>query len=264
MPLNEAVPGTWSPMMLTNPRIGLLISLVVSLAMAAWLVVQFVFDAELAAALGMTRHAITFLAIVGLVFALAAALVFAQFHRVRSDLLGGRNVLAEWTVDPTAFDRVAAVAVYRDDTEKRGALILILVFTALIFGAFAAFDPEAAAGMLGIGVAFSVVVVMAFLYGARVRRIQMQLCSDRIIVGRDGLLVNGILHVWAVPLTWLVGADFARRPPASLNVTYAVLGRAGPLLQTVTLPVPEQALPLAERAALELNGAKRARRRPLV
>lgn len=246
--------------MLTDPRLGLMVSLVAALAIAAWLVVQFVFDAELAAAFGMNRHAVTYFAIVGLVFALAAALVFAQFHRVRSDLLAGRNVLAEWTVDPAVFARVAAVAEHRDQSEKRGALILILVFTAVIFAAFAVFDPEAAPGMLGIGVAFSAVIVLAFLYGGRVRRIQMQRRSERIIVGRDGLLVNGILHVWAVPLTWLVGADFAPRPPASLNVTYAVLGRAGPLLQTVVLPAPEQALPLAEQAALELNGAKRKRR----
>jgi hypothetical protein len=244
-------------MMVTDPRVGLTVSLGISLTAAVWLVSQFVFDADLAAALGMMRHAVTFLAIVVLLTALAAALVFAQFHRVRSDLLAGRNVLAEWTVDLATFTWAAAVAERQDHTEKRGALILILVFTALIFAGFAVFDPEAAPSMLGIGAALSALVIMAFLFGQRVSRIQMQLRSDRTIVGRNGLMMNSILHVWSVPLTWLVGAELAERPPATLSVTYAVLGRFGPQLHTITLPVPEQSLPLARQAARELNAARR-------
>ncbi len=246
--------------MVTDPRVGLTVSLAISVAAAAWLVVQFVFDAELAEALGMNRHFVTYFAIVVLFSALAAALVFAQFHRVRSDLRAGRNVLAAWTVDPAEFSRVAADADRKDRTEKRGALILILAFTAVIFAGVAAFDPEAAPGMIGVGAALSVVIVIAFLYGARVRRIQMMFRSDGIVVGRDGLMMNGILHVWAVPLTWLVGAELSGRPPATLVVTYAVFGRFGPQLQTVVLPVPEQALALAQRAELELNTARRVRR----
>lgn len=247
--------------MVTDPRIGLAVSLGISAAATVWLAIQFVFDAELAAALGMTRHFVTYLAIVVLLSALAAALVFAQFHRVRSDLLAGRNVLAEWSVDAATFTRSAAAAEREDQKEKRGALILILAFTAVIFGGFAAFDPEAAPAMLGGGVAFSVVIVMAFLYGARVRRIQMLVRSDRMVVGRSGLMMNGILHVWAVPLTWLVGAELADRPPATLSVTYAVWGRFGPSSQTVVLPVPAQALALAQRAAPELNAARRVKHR---
>lgn len=246
--------------MVTDPRLGLAVSLGISVAAAAWLVIQVVFDVELAAALGMSRHFVTYLSVVVLFSMLAAALVFAQFHRVRSDLLAGRNVLAEWSVDPATFNWAAAVAERNDQAEKRRALILILGFTALIFAGFAAFDPEAAPGMLGIGAAFSVVIIMAFLYGKRVNRIQMQFRSDRIVVGRDGLMMNGILHVWAVPLTWLVGAELEERPPATMSVSYAVLGRFGPQVQTITLPVPEQALPLAQRAVRALGAARRVAR----
>jgi hypothetical protein len=248
--------------MLSDPRIGLGVSLAIAALAAMWLAAQFIIGDELAGAIGMGRHAITFVAIFALASALAAALMFAQFNRVRMDLLAGRKVLAEWTVDPAAFTRAATAAERKDHTEKRGALILILVFTAVIFAGFAAFDPEAAPGMLGGGMAFSVVIIMAFLYGTRVRRIQMLFRSDRIVVGRGGLMVNGILHVWAVPLTWLVGAELADRPPATLSVTYAVLGRFGPNLQTVVLPVPEQALALAQRAALGLNATRRGKRQP--
>ena len=246
--------------MISDPRIGLGVSLAVAVLAALWLAAQFIIGDELAGAMGMGRHAITFLAIFVLVLAIAAALVFAQYTRVRRDLLAGRKVLAEWVVDPAVFTCVAACAERRDQAEKRGALALILGFTAVIFAGFAAFDPEVAPGMLGIGAAFSVVIIAAFLYGNRVRRIQMQFRSDRIVVGRDGLMVNGILHVWAVPLTWLVGAELAEGRTATLAVTYAVLGRAGPSLQTVVLPVPDQALALAQRAALELNAARRVTR----
>lgn len=247
--------------MVTDPRVGLTVALGISVAAAAWLVIQFVFDAELAATLGMNQHFVTYLAIVVLLSSLAAVLVFAQFHRVRSDLMAGRNVLAAWTVDSASFTRAAILSERRDHAEKRGALLLILVFTALIFSGFAIFDPEAAPGMLGIGVAFSLVVLIAFLYGRRVARIQMRFRSGRVVVGRDGLTMNGILHVWTAPLTWLVGSDLADRPPATLAVTYAILGRFGPQLQTILLPVPDEALPVARRAALELNAARRAGKR---
>lgn len=243
--------------MISDPRIGLGVSLAVAVLAALWLAAQFIIGNELAGAMGMGRHAITFFAIFVLVLALAAALVFARYNRVRRDLLAGRKVLAEWVIDPVVFNRVAADTERRDQAEKRGALALILGFTAVIFAGFAVVDPEAAPGMLAIGAAFSVVIIAAFLYGNRVRRIQMQFRSDRTIVGRDGLMVNGILHVWAVPLTWLVGAELAEGRTATLAVTYAVLGRAGPSLQTVTLPVPEQALALARQAELELNAGRR-------
>ena len=133
-------------------------------------------------------------------------------------------------------------------------MILILALTAVIFSAFAIADPEVAPGMLGIGVVFSALIIAAFFYGRRVSRIQMQFRSGRIVVGRDGLTMNGVLHVWAIPLTWLVGAELVQQPPATLAVTYAFLARFGLQSQTIVLPVPPQALRVAQRAARELNG----------
>jgi hypothetical protein len=262
LPTAGSFTDLWSQPVVTDPRVGLATSLGIMVAAAAWLLAQFLFDAELAEALGMNRHFVTYLAIVVFVSSLAGALVFAQFHRVRSDLLAGRNVLAAWILDPAMFTEAAKLAEREDYAEKRGALLFILGFTTVIFAAFAIADPEAGPGMLGIGVAFAIIITASFLYGRRVARIQMQFRSGRIIVGRDGLMANDVLHVWAVPLTWLAGAELAEGPPANLGVSYVVLGRFGPLVQTVVLPVPEQALPLARRAALELNAARRAGRLP--
>jgi hypothetical protein len=223
----------------------------------AWLLLQFPLDEALNAALGMNRHAITYFAIVLLVGGLASAAVFGRFHRVRSDLLAGRNVIAEWTVEPGLLRQFAATEALHDRGEKRGALIAILAFTAVIFVAVALFDVEAAPGMLTIGAVFAVVIVLAFLYGNRVHRAHLQPRSGRIIVGRDGLLANDVLHVWRLLLTRLAGATLEDGPPTVLTISYAVLGRAGPQLYSVGLPVPVEARDRAERAWRELSAAVR-------
>jgi hypothetical protein len=67
-----------------------------------------------------------------------------------------------------------------------------------------------------------------------------------VIVGERGLLSNGVLHVWALPLNRLVGADFGGRPPV-LTVAYAWLSRVGWQEVVVDLPVPPKAVEAAVR-----------------
>lgn len=241
--------------MLSDPRIGLAASLIVAVLSAGWLAAQWLMSDALFEALGYAEHAITFLAIFLLLCGIAVALLFARLVRVKADLLAGRNVIARWSVDPQSFRVFAVVAEKREREEKRGALFLVLFFVVVIFGAFALFDLEAAPFMLSIAAAVAVAVVLAFLFGNRVRRKQLEPRSGEIIVGTDGVLVNGVLHVWHAFLTWLRGASLEPGPPAILTIAYAFLARYGMQEVAVMLPVPADAAPQAERAEQQLNNA---------
>lgn len=243
--------------MLADPRKGLWVALAIVAAALAWLAaLPFAGDA-IFARLGMGMHPITFLAIFAALAGAAAAWVFARFARVRSDLLAGRDVIARWRVGESALAAAAPEALAADEADKRGALLMILAFMALIFGAFALADPQAAPFMLSIGAVVAAVVGLAFLLGRRAARDLWRWRGGEAIVGRRGLIFNGALHVWAVPLTRLVGAQVAGEPPA-LVVAYRYLGRAGAQTVTVTLPAPDAARQEAARAAAALSAQSRA------
>jgi uncharacterized membrane protein HdeD (DUF308 family) len=144
----------------------------------------------------------------------------------------------------------APAALDRDRTDKRGALVLITAMLAVIFGAFALFDPEVAPAMLSIGAVVLLLVGGAYLLSGRIARRHLSFRSGEVIVGRDGLLVNGVLHVWSVPLSWLVGATL---DPGAMTVTYAHFIRYGVQTVDVLLPVPHGAQEDAQKAVLALQ-----------
>jgi hypothetical protein len=228
----------------------LIVALVVAALCATWFVALAVVDPWLAARLGMNRHAITFLAIVVAVMATATALVFARLAAVRDELLAGRRVLGRWSVDAATWNTVAPAALAADASERRSALLAVLFFVVLGFGGFALFDPEAAPAMILFGVVVAIAVILAALLGARVQEAHWRPTSCEVIVGARGLLVNGVLHVWALPLSRLLGARLVTHPRA-LVVTYGWFARSGRQDVEVILPVP----PTAWRTAGEVVSA---------
>ena len=246
--------------MSSDPRRGLFAALAVMAFCLAWLVAAAFHEAPLREALGMNRHAVTFFVIVALVFAAAAAFVFARFAAVRAELLAGRRVLGRWCVDPRTWDTVARETLATDDREKRYALAIVLLLLVVVFAGFGVADPEAALGMMIVALVVAVAVVVAFLVDRRVRRSQARFRDGTVIVGERGLMSNGVLHVWALPANRLRGAELRPRPPA-LIVAYAWFGRSGWQEASVDLPVPSEASQIALRcrdALLALASAGRA------
>jgi hypothetical protein len=235
--------------MLSDPRIGLVASLIVVGFGVLWFAALWLAGDEIWERLGDLQHAITFFSIFAIASGLAVSLLFRRYASVRADLLAGRDVLARWTVDPSEFSEFSPVAEARDRADKRGALTLILGLMVLIFGAFGIYDPEAAPMMFAIGGGFAVIIVLAFLWSNRIRRKHLAFRTGEVIVGRRGLLVNGVLHVWGGFLSWLSGATLEKGPPAILTITYGYLARYGPQYVSVALPVPQDRLPLAAQAA---------------
>jgi len=246
--------------MRSDPRVGLIIALAVAAVAMGWLLMQPLFGDALFATIGYAIHAITLLAIFALIAGLAVALLFRRFVQVRADLLAHRDIIAHWTVGAEDFAEHATRAMIADRAERRGALATVLFFVAVIFGLFALFDAEAAPAMVGMASLVAVALAAAYLLGGRAMRRQLEPTSREVIVGAEGLIVNGVLHVWGTYLTWLVGATIERGRPASLVVTYAYLARVGPQFVSVVLPVPPEAMPLAELVVDRFDRHGRTRR----
>jgi hypothetical protein len=239
--------------MLSDPRIGLVGSFIVAGFGALWLVALWIAGDELWSSLGYVSHAMTLLSIFAIATGLAVSLLFRRFARVKRDLLAGRNVLARWLVDPKEFAAFSPVAEVRDRAEKRSALIFILVLLALTFGAFSLYDPEAAPMMLSVGAAVAAAIVLAFLWGNRIRRKHLTLRTGEVIVGSEGLIFNGVLHVWGGLLSWLSSAELEKTPHPILTITYGYVARYGVQYVSVPLPVPPESVAAAEQVAVELN-----------
>ena len=233
--------------MLSDPRRGLVLALSVMAVCALWFGAVALDEAAIRDALGMNRHAITFGGLVVSVFAGVAALVFARFAAVRDELLAGRRVLGRWRVDPITWAAVAPKALDADARDKRSALLAVLVLLFIGFGAVALIDREAAPAMMIAALGIAGAVVAAFLAGRRTQRAHWRLRDGEVIVGERGVLSNGVLHVWALPLNRLVGADIGGRPPV-LTVAYAWMSRNGWQDVVVVLPVPPEAGEAAARA----------------
>ena len=242
--------------MLTDPRRPMSYALAALAAASLWFVALAVDDAALFARFDMVMHAITFLAIFVAVAAGVAALIFRRFAQVRDELLAGRREFARWRVDEATLRAVAPKALAEDVADKRGALFAVWFFVALIFGGFAIADPAAAPGMLAVAATLAVGVGVAYLFGRRVVADHWRWRGGEAIVGERGLMFNGVLHVWAVPLSWLQGARLSERP-AALRVVYRHLSRAGVQSVEALIPVPANARAEAERALAGLSGRRR-------
>ena len=240
--------------MKSDPRIGLVVSLAIAAAALLWLIAMGFAGEDIQDALGDLAHVITFLSIFLLITGIAVSFLFRRYWRVRSDLLAGRNVIERWVVDPEAFKAFATVADTRDRADKRGALMLMFFFIVVIFGGFILFDPEVALPMLGVAAALALVLTGAYFWSNRIRRKQLEPTSREVIVGNDGLLVNDVLHVWGVFMSWLAGVELERGARPILTITYAYLARYGPQYVSVPLPVPPGEIARAEEVERRLGG----------
>ena len=240
--------------MLSDPKRWMWGALGVAVLTGLWLLVQWPYGDELFSAMSYGLYAADLVAILALVAGAVVALLFWRFAQVRADLLAGRRVVGRWQVGAGDFAAFAGPAAAHERDDKRGALLLIAGFVVVISGGFALFDAEAAPIMLTVAALVIVLMALAYLLSGRVMRRHLAFRSGEVIVGRDGLLVNDVLHVWGVPLSWLAGTRLA---PGLMTVSYAFVIRFGVQIVEVMLPVPPAAETVAAAAAAALAGINR-------
>ena len=118
--------------------------------------------------------------------------------------------------------------------------------------------------MIAVAVFVALIVGIAYLFGQGITRKQLQWRSGEVIVGERGLILNGVLHCWGIPFSWLSSAalDEGR---GILTVMYAFLSRYGPQYVTVDLPVTAETMDMAriaEQRLLAIAGKRKRPRRP--
>ncbi len=249
--------------MRSDPRTGLIVCYALAGTAAIWLLANVIAGDALYRLMGSNVYPITFLAIfVGLSALMVGLLIFRRYARVRTDLLAGRHVIARWRADRDSFDAVGLISEAADRDDKRGALLLIFCFVAVIFGGFALFDPKVAPFMLAVAGGVIVIVSLAFMIGNRARRKQLEFRSGDIIVGPGGLIADDVLHVWDGFMSSLDAAEFVPGRPDILAITYSTTTRMGRQVTNILLPVPEAQGELARTVAQQLLAAHHLKPRP--
>lgn len=250
--------------MRSDPRRARFVASLVAVVFGGWFLALFVAGDALFDLFGTNMHAITFLCLFAEVVALVTVAVLSRWARVRGDLLAGRDVVGSWTIDRATFAAAMPGVVEADRRDKRQVLLVIWGFLAVIFGAFALFDPSVAVPMLATAAGVAAVTGLAFLVSTRRDATRAEFHDGRVILGRRGLLVDGELHVWSLPpIGWLETA-ILREGRGLLDVVYGWWSRYGWQSVTVSVPVPTSALEEARRAVAELGGrvARSHRRKP--
>lgn len=236
--------------MLSDPRKALLISLIFVILPLFWFA-ALAFDADAAFdAVGDAGPPITFLSIVIFFIGAAVALVFRRLAAIKSELLAGRRVIARWRVGRQASRRFSHYADEEDEKDKKQTLYIVLGFLFVAFGGVALFDRKAAPTMLAIGAGVAILTILAYWLGRRATAAHLEFRTGEMIVGERGLLCDGVLHAWDVPLSWLADASLG---PMALEVTYAYYARSGAQYVTARLPVSDA----PEAATTALKGLRR-------
>lgn len=219
---------------------------------ASWIAAQATISDQLFARLGYGMHALTFFSIFFFFAGVAVALLFRRFARVRQELLDGTNVIARWTVNADTWSLFVKPAAQMERGEKQALLLTMYALIAVICGGLALAVPNDAVVFGWIAGGIAIIVTAGFLAGQRSFKGQLEYRGGDVIVGRRGVLVNGVLHVWDAWLSWLEGAVVSERKPAMLCISYGYWARYGPQSVTVQIPFsPEQAsLAMGARAAL--------------
>ena len=239
--------------MLFNPRNGYIASAVTAAAAGLWLLAAMLFGDDIYQRMGSAMHALTLLSIFVCLAALAVAFLFRKMSRVRADLLSGRDVIAKWHVGETAWHQFAQEEHATDGDEKRSVLALIIFFAALSCGGLALANPNDAGLLALIAAGISAVMGFAYFMGRRVVWSQLDYRSGDIIVGRQGLMRDGVLHVWDLGLSWLEAPHIEEKPVPVLTVSYAYWARYGPQGVNVRLPFERSELSLVRETARTLE-----------
>jgi len=246
-----------------DPLTGFRVSLAIAALAGGWLLAVWLAADDLYDRLGMSMHAVTFLAIFFLISAILVALLFRSFARIKADLAAGRGIVARWVVDRDTWTAFAAPAEEMQRGDKLALLGLIWGFVVIICGGLALAVPRDWHIFAWIGAGIGSIATLAFLAGTRVDRAQLEYRTGEVIIGRSGLLFNGILHVWDTWLSWLEDARYTDAPVAMLTISYAYWARYGPQGLSVRVPVPpgQDELGRQVEAQLRGNAGKPVRRR---
>lgn len=192
---------------------------------------------------------------IGILLAITGPVVSLLFwHRARvfDEIMNNDNRLLHWRFDESLWQRfVRDEKDFRAD-RRHGIQITILIFSVLFGVIFWIADPEAGwvvlLTMLGLNV---VIALVAMLSGRAVNKWENAKQVEFLMV-KDGLIINGQLHVWSGWGARLEGAGTSGKKIELLEIVYSVPARYGRQSYTVRIPIPSGKQQEAEIAAMAI------------
>lgn len=200
-------------------------------------------------------YAIIVLCGFGVMSAVITALMYgARGRRVAALLAHGGDFIAEWQVPQPMWQEIMRKQFEEERGYKR-MLLKIVWFFCILFGiGFPLCDNEDGWWVtLVMAVMMLITGLLAVLVPERRFR---RLCATEawVRVGRKCVMLGDELHAWTILGSWLSEVTLCEEDGLHwLQVHYSFITRTGIQDETVFLPVPENAMAMAEHAAAELQ-----------
>lgn len=239
--------------MLSRGIVATWIAALVAVAATVWLAVYVIDGDALYASAGSAVHAVSFLSFFALIVAVIVLLFLRRFRSARQDLLDRKDTLGHWHVDADDWRQFLAATEPESEADRRSVAITIAVFALLVTGGMALVLRKDFGILAAIALGIIAIAAVGWMLGRRIEDAQHVYRDGDVTVGKDGILVNGVLHVWRVAGSSLSSARLEDGHPARLRIGYRYWTRTGPRFVEVAAPVPEGAVSEARRVCRHLE-----------
>ncbi len=171
---------------------------------------------------------------------LVVALLFVKFARVLARMIRGEGVLAHWTYDPAFWKTFLATEEREVKSEMRGLFIIVASLCGLVFVSVLIADVRAA---MWVGAALAVTLALCAL-GAwhRVRCLRgdaSSAASPEVLIGREGVWLNGDFFTWAFVSARLESVGMAEGRDGVIEIYFTSAAKNGRQETTIHIPVPQ-------------------------
>jgi hypothetical protein len=194
------------------------------------------------------------------VLAGVVALAVVGWHAVViARVLSGRDLLLTWSYEGAAWRRFAEQDAAERVQQAKALVVMTALIAAVIVSVFLVVAEDKAAAGVAALVVVGAIALAAGVAWAGVRAVRRRYSAPRIelFLGRDGLWLAGMTHVWSGLGARLESAAIVdgENGVSALEIVYSVIQSSGPRTlffhrrhETVRLPVPAGEEQAARRA----------------
>lgn len=195
------------------------------------------------------------LIMLGILLAITGPIVSFLFRRraqVFERLQQKDHQLVDWQYTQAEWQRfVETEKDFRQDN-KRGIQLTILVFSLLFGGLFWWFDREAGGIVLLTMIGLNIFIALVAWLSQTYLQSWQELSQPECVIGWDGLIIAGQLHVWRSWGAKLEEVELKMGRVNQLAITYSTPSRYSRQFYTINVPVPTGEEKLAKKIAEKL------------
>jgi drug/metabolite transporter superfamily protein YnfA len=182
-------------------------------------------------------YAISFACLIIGITAFIVIFMYRGRARAVDRMLSGENVLAHWKYAEHEWEEYTEKAYQAETSGKWGLYIFVMVIAAVVCFFFWIFVEDSGTIMLGVMGGLALILAATILITTNYDRWQNRRYHGEVIISRDGVYVNRLLHLWRGWGTTLDRTEYNRQD-RMLEFTYSAPSRTGRNYATARVPVP--------------------------